>query len=241
MSHKQFESFSVDFASAIRFFSFSLGCALCASLASATTISFSGTGPSGDAVSATADFTLGAGTATIKLTNTTATTHDAGDLLTGIDFSLGGLTPTLTSNKTGIELTVTGSGSFSDTGSAQTISSWSLASNGGGSFQLNFSPGPDDAIIGPPSSGNYSGANASIKGNGPHNPFIAEMGTFVLTNPNFTANTTVAVTKFYYGTDITEATGKITVGTPPSPEPSTLVLTLLAGLSLVVVRRLRSR
>jgi hypothetical protein len=60
---------------------------------------------------------------------------------------------------------------FTDTGSAQNLS-WSLVSLGSGSFQLNFNPN-DDAIIGPPSGGNDSGALSSVKGNNGHNPFCA--------------------------------------------------------------------
>src|SRR6476469_8693347 len=123
-----------------------LGCALALVLASvfslknasAALISFSGTGSDGHSVSGTADFTLGVNAVTVKLTNTTATTLDSGELFTGLDFKLGGLTPSLTS-KSGIQRTVTDSGSFSDTGSAQNLS-WSLVSLGSGNYQLNFNP-----------------------------------------------------------------------------------------------------
>src|SRR4029077_4301248 len=123
-----------------------IGYFLSAPTASATLISFSGNSSDGHAVKGTADFSLGPGTATIKLTNTTTTTLDAGELFTGLDFSLGGLTPSLTS-KTVIERAVTGSGSVSDTVSAQNLT-WSLVSLGSGSFQLNFNPNADDAILG---------------------------------------------------------------------------------------------
>src|SRR5215471_15142559 len=138
--------------------------------ASAATISFSGASSDGHAVSATADFTPGTNTVTVKLTNTTANTLDAGELFTGLDFSLGGLTPTL-SAKTAIERTVNGNGTFTDTGSAQNIS-WSLIPNGGGSFELNFNPDAKDSIIAPPSGSAYT-ANSSINGNNGHNPFAA--------------------------------------------------------------------
>jgi PEP-CTERM motif len=213
-----------------------LGCIFAATSASATTLSFSGTSSDGHPVSGTADFTLGAGTATIKLTNTTTTTLDAGELFTGLDFSLAGLTPSLTS-KTGIERTVTGSGSFSDTGSAQNLT-WSLVSLGSGSFQLNFNPNADDAILGPPSGGNYAGANGSIKGNAGHNPFAAEVGTFVLSVPGLTSGSSVSVKNFRYGTTLDPATGTTTGGGPDVPEPSTLVLMVL-GLALTAIRRLR--
>jgi hypothetical protein len=214
-----------------------VGCLFAATSASATTVSFSGTSIDGHAVSGTADFTLAAGSATIKLTNTTATTHDAGELLTGIDFSLGGLALTL-SSKTGIERTVAGNGTFSDTGSPQNLS-WSVTSLGSGNFQLDFSPDAKDAILGPTSGGNYSGANSSIDGNGGHNPFVDEMATFVVTNANLTPNTQISVSHFLYGTGPDPANGTITVGGGPNiPEPSTFVL-MAIGLSLVAIRWLR--
>ena len=205
-----------------------------ASEAPAALISFSGNSSDGHAVSGTADFTLGAGTVTVKLTNTTTTTLDAGELFTGLDFSLGGLTPSLTS-KTGIERTVDGSGAFTDTGSAQNLS-WSLISLGGGSFQLNFNPNAEDAIIGPPSGGNYSGANGSIKGNNGHNPFAAVTATFVLTVPGATASTPVSVTTFRFGTTLDPATDTTATTTTTVPEPSTCVL-LILGLVAASGRR----
>jgi hypothetical protein len=210
-----------------------LGCVGCASLASATLVSFSGTSIDGHAVSGTADYTASAGTATIKLTNTTTTTLDSGELFTGIDFTLGGATLTLTS-KTGIERTVDGSGNFTDTGSPQNLS-WSLTAQGGGSYQLDFSPDAKDALLGPPSGGNYSGANSSIKGNAGHNPFAALTPTFTITGAGITASTPIVVSHFLYGTGPDAATGTITY----SPEPSTLVLMSL-GAAIVAFRRKRS-
>jgi hypothetical protein len=214
-----------------------LGCVLYASVASATQIAFSGTSQAdGHPVSGTADFTLGAGTATIVLTNTTTTTHDAGELFTGIKFSLGGLSLGL-SSKTGIERTVAGNGSFTDTGSAQNLT-WSLTAKGSGVFQLDFSPDATDAIIGPPSGGDYSGANNSIDGNGGHNPFVGEKATFVVTNASINANTSINVTSFLFDTVPDPANGTITVGNPPpSPEPSTLVLMVLGAAIAAFGRR----
>ena len=204
--------------------------------ASAALMSFTGTSSDGHAVSGSADFTLGLGTATIQLTNTTATTLDAGELFTGLDFSLGGLSPSLTS-KTGIERTVTGSGSFSDTGSAQNLS-WSLVSLGGGNYQLNFNPDAKDAIIGPPSGGDYSGASGSIKGNTGHNPFAAETATFVLSVPGLTESTPVSVINFRFGTTLDTAPGT-TVTHFEIPEPATCAFLLLGMAVASSIRRRR--
>src|SRR5690348_5962118 len=95
-----------------------LAVAFSANSASAATIFFTGNSSDGHAVSATAQFTPGPNTVTVTLTNTTANTLDAGELFTALDFSLGGLTPSITS-KTGIERTVNGNGTFTDTATAQ--------------------------------------------------------------------------------------------------------------------------
>jgi hypothetical protein len=199
---------------------------------SAATINFSGTSSDGHAVSATADFTPGTNTVTVKLTNTTASTLDAGELFTGLDFSLGGLTPTL-SSKTAIQRTVNGDGTFSDTGSAQNIS-WSLVSNGGGSYELNFNPDAKDSIIAPPSSSVYT-ATGSINGNGGHNPFSAVTATFILNVPGATAATPIDVTSWRFGTTLDPGTGTTT---HVVPEPATCGL-LLLGMTMALRKRIR--
>ena len=198
--------------------------------------SFTGTSFDGHSVSATAEFLLNASADTIivKLTNTTALTRDAGELFTGLDFTLGGLTPTMTSD-TGIQRTVAGSGAFTDSATAQNLS-WSLVSLGAGTFQLNFNPNARDAIIGPPSGGNYSTANGSIKGNPGHNPFAAEMAVFSLSVPSLLDSTPVAVTKYRFGTDLQPAVRTIGQEPGPVPEPWSCMIWLF-GIALVIGRR----
>jgi hypothetical protein len=205
-----------------------LMCLFSGAFTSAALISFSGTSVGGHPVSGTADVTLNAGadTVTVKLTNTTAPTHDAGGLFTGLDFTLGGLTPTMTSD-TGIQRTIAGSGAFSDTGAAHNLS-WSLQSHGSGVFELNFNPDAKDAIVGPPTAGTYSGANGSIKGNPGHNPFVAQTATFVFSVPGLEANTPLAVRRFLYGTGPGPANGIII----PEPATGILLAWLLIGLAL---------
>lgn len=194
---------------------------------------FTGNSSDGHSVSGVAEFTLNAGadTITVTLTNTTATTLDAGELFTALDFGLDGLTPSLTSD-TGIQRTVAADGSFLDTLTSQDLS-WSLVSLGGGSFQLNFNPDATDSIIGPPTAGSYIGANGSIKDNNGHNPFAAEVAVFELNVPNLEANTPVSVITFRYGTTLDAATGTIV------PEPSTMALALIGVAAFACWRRRR--
>lgn len=206
------------------------------SLCQAATIPFTGTS-GGDPVSGVADFTIDAGadTLTVKLTNTTTSTASAGQLFTGIDFNLSGLTPSLVSDMA-IERTVDNAGAFVDGGGPVDIS-WSLVALGGDSYQLNFNPNAKHAIIGPPDGGNYASSNGSIKGNPGHNPFAAEMATFVLSVDDLEDDTPIEVEVFRYGTALLPA-----VPDPNTnggiPEPSTVVL---LGLGLVGILGYRGK
>ncbi len=216
-------------------------CLLATSAASAAM--FTGMSSDGHAVSATADFSAAGDTLTVKLTNTTALTLDAGELFTGLDFSVIG-SPTLTSDM-GIQRTVARDGTFVDTGTAQNLS-WSLVSMGGGMFQLNFNPDAKDGIIGPPSGGDYSGANGSINGNAGHNPFAAEMAVFELNVPGIGSAPlpSVVVKTFRFGTNLDPGTGiiKLPPGGPEVPEPSSLIVVslLVAGIGAGGFRYRRS-
>jgi hypothetical protein len=189
---------------------------------------FSGFSADGHPVSGSADFVLNpvADTATVTLTNTTDPTHDAGELLTGLDFSFGGLIPTLTSD-TGVLRTVDGAGSFVDTMAAVDLT-WSLLSQGGGIYQLDFNPNAKDAILGPPTLGSYADANGSIKGNPGHNPFVALSAVFTLSVSGLEPNTSVSVTRWRFGTNLDPAI---------VPEPATLALTAMGLVGAMSMRR----
>jgi hypothetical protein len=201
-----------------------------------------GTGPDGHPISASADFSAAGDTLTVKLTNTTAPTLNSGGLLTGLEFRVTG-SPSLTSD-TGIQRTIDDDGAFVDTGSAQDLS-WSLASLGGNLWQLNFNPNAEDGIVGPPSGGNYSAANGSIKGNAGHNPFAAEMAVFELNVPGIgnAPLPSVTVTAFLFGTDLTRGVGMNGGGIDPgggpeAPEPAAWLI-LLIGSGALSLRRSR--
>jgi len=206
-----------------------------ASQASAAPMLFSGTSSDGHPVSAIVDFILNDATDTVSvtLTNTTATTLDSGELFTGLDFTIGGLTPTLTS-ATGYQRTVDAGGVYVDTGSPQNLS-WSVAAQGGGVYQLNFTPNAKDSIIGPPTAGSYAGANGSIKDNGGHNPFAAEEAQFELSVPGLGPNSVVELLVFRYGTTLAPATPTIT----PFPEPASFALAAMGLVAVAAQRRRR--
>jgi len=199
---------------------------------------FHGTGGDGHTVSGTVEFTSAGDLLTVELTNTTPTTHDVRDLLTGVDFDLNGLTPTLLSI-TGISRTIDDDGTFSDSDSAHDLS-WSLQSLGGDVWRLDSHPNAEDAIVGPPSDGSYAGANPSIRGNPGHNPFAAEIVTAQLNVPGLGVASlpAVVVTRFGFA-GVSAANSTITPsGSLEVPEPATACLIcLLVGSVWVCLRR----
>jgi hypothetical protein len=197
---------------------------------------FSGTGGSAG-LSATAEFMFDAtlDKVTVILTNTTASTYDAGDLLTGVRFSVGGLTPTVDS-ATGFTRSVNGSGVFTDSGSAASLT-WSIdpTRTVGIIHELDFNPDAKHAIIGPPTAGSYSGATGSIQSNNGHDPFVALTATFVLDVDGLLDTTPFTLDSFLFGTEREIATGDISIPEDPTPssldapEPASLAVWAIGG------------
>ena len=202
------------------------------SSARATFIQYTGSGTSaGVPVAASADFTTSAGQVSLTLQNTTVHTADAGQLLTGIRFTLApipGSVATMTS-ATAIPRTIAANGSYVDGASQSILNTWESGFSGG-VYQLDFNPNAEFGIVGPADgetasvAGNYALANGSIKANPGHNPFTAKSATFTLSSAGITAGTTVTGVTFIYNTGLSTFINA-TQGTPPPapvPEPSTV-------------------
>lgn len=162
-------------------------------------------------VNATAVFTAGAGFLTIMLTNNLADPTSAGQLLSGLAFTVseGETAGTLGSSSANIRSIKKG-GSFTDLGPNNT--GWALMQEFNAGFELCVlcrdlgALGPSHLLIGAPGgSGSYSSANGSIAGNRPHNPFTAGTATFLVNVPGVTANSTIQTATFFFST--TEGVG----------------------------------
>jgi hypothetical protein len=157
-------------------------------------------------VSATAKFTPSNGVVTVLLANTLVDPKSAGQLLSGVSFTLASGITTGTLGATSANLRkVARDGSFTDLGPAST--GWELAENFNGGFQLCVlctdlgAAGPKHLLIGNPAlSGTYGSANGSIAGNRPHNPFTQGIATFLINIPGLTSSDTVTSATFFFGT-----------------------------------------
>jgi hypothetical protein len=215
---------------------------LCGSNAYATTSTYTFTGTTnGGPSSADAKFVTGNGTITVTLDDLLSNPSNVGQLLSDIFFTpSGGTTSSASiSSASGTPLTVASGGSY--TVGSPVTPNWSLSSPSSGTLLLTFAGGPPDhLIIGTSSNGTYTGgtysnANASIAGNGPHNPFLESGVTFNLAVPGITAANTITSATFSFGT----TAGDNHPGTlVPEASVTTLVLlgASLAGLSYGAAR-----
>ena len=189
----------------------------------------------GQSVSATADFGLSANTLTLTLSNTTVGIGSAGQLLTGITFTLSDGSGVSLTNESGDLVSVNGDKTFTDLGTSAL--GWGFGSTGANIFEACVictgsvtSPfTPSEGILGPVSAdGKYDNANNSITGNAPHNPFVNGTATYTFSVPS---NVTVS--------DVTFAFGTTPGATVSAPEPASILLLGigLVGLPLLIRRR----
>ena len=157
-------------------------------------------------INATAIFNVGAGFVTISVTNLLADPKSAGQLLSGLQFTLasGSSTGTLASSSAIIRSVKKG-GSFIDQGPSAT--GWALDTGNGGFLLCALcndlgAIGPKRLLLGDTNSstGLYTSANSSIAGNRPHNPFTAGTAVFIINAPGAAAGYKVSSATFFFGT-----------------------------------------
>jgi hypothetical protein len=221
------------------------GACLLALSANANVITFTtapGAQSGGGSVDASATFITGNGTVTITLTDLLANPGDVGQLLSDLDFKLSGGQTTGTlpaANSSGQQITVAGNGTT--TLGATGSTGWGLNNNVSGGLQLDALGfvGPAGLLIGPPGAGGvYTAANASIAGNGPHNPFLNQTATFIVNVPGVTVDSTITSATFSFGT----TAGDNVPGIPPHTSvPDGGMTVVLLGLGLTGIGLVRRK
>lgn len=198
---------------------------------------------SGDLIAANATITTGSGTVTVVLTNLLGNTQNAGELLSGLQFTLSSAPVTAvntTSAPTGslIDVFSAGTGTFH----AGSPTAWQVTSSGKVVTIDSLFDGPAQTIIGP---GPFLSPNNSITGN--HNPFVNQTATFTFAVSGVTSSTTITAASFSFGTQAGDnVTGSVCVTNcgvtvQAVPEPVTFGLAgvglLCAGLTRKFLRR----
>jgi hypothetical protein len=201
----------------------------------------------GSPVDASGTFTTGADTLTIDLSNllTASQMKNVAQNLSDVFFTLDTTSSSgSVSSSTATFVNIDGSGNATIASVPGTDPiGWALT-NAGSDYLLNGLAGgaftPAHTIIGGTPGDTvdpYSAANASIAGNGPHNPFVQGTGEFVLSIPGVTAGTNVSDVVFSFGTT---AGDNVPGGVVPEPRFTSLLL--FAGImTAALVYRRRSR
>jgi len=203
-----------------------LGLTVCAVLGHASTI-YTITAANG--ATAEAYFTFGADSLVLKLMDTSVNPGDVAFNLSALSFTFaGGTGGALTGASAGL-ITVNGNKTYSGAGSASSVANvgWVFSTPAANTYQIDDlvgtgHAGPAHTIIGAPAADDkYDAANGSIKGNGPHNPFLDQSAEFVF---NFTGgvneSTLLSGVSFQFGTlNGTWLSGACQSGCQPEPPP----------------------
>lgn len=200
--------------------------------AEAGIISGSGTDSSGHQIAATANFTFGAGTLSLILSNDISSTAwiSAGQALSDFQFTLSNGTTTGGSltNITGTTVNIASNGSTTP-GTPVSPTDWELSANNSSTFLLNSLIGGQPDFMIAPAGTSFPNVNSSVDNFNPY--LLTGPVTFTIAG-DFTAATTISSASFSFGT------GPETIIPGGVPDSGSTAMFMGLGLTaLGVVRR----
>lgn len=196
------------------------------------------TASDGQPVHITATFTTSAGHVQVTLKNLIANPKAVSQNVSGVLFTLnpGQTTGSVSASPNVTVRTVASDGSFADTTGA---SGWVLTTSGSSPYFTainlngNTTPWPAHTLIGQPDPNQtteYTNANNSIAGNGPHNPFVYGPLTATFDFAGVADTSTISNVVFTIGT------GSDSVAGYAVPEPAALLLLGVGAACLIFGR-----
>jgi VPDSG-CTERM motif len=211
----------------------------CASVAYADSFTFStltGATAGGQPVNATAGFVTRDGFVSVVIANNQPNPKSIIQAISDLFFSLSSVFSGGTlGNNFSQERNIAADGTFTDGNVVDTGWAFSNVAGSPPGFHLNVlgtPTAPEHLIIGGPGLGSvYSNADASIAGNGPHNPFLGLSAVFNITNPLITASTQVLDVSFSFGTEDRHDVPGVLTNIPDSGSAVALLGLALMGLA----------
>ena len=197
----------------------------------------------GHPVDVVAVFTTGTDSITVLVDNLQDNPKSVVQNLSGLRFTVStGQTAGILDSSLGVPRWVAEDGTYTDGAAGST--GWELATIGPAMYLhvLETAVTPAHLIIGPPDPDpdaldKYTLANGSIAGNKPHNPFLGETATFMLTVPGVTDASLITEATFEFGTSPGSNVTVVPEPIDPLPEPATMSLMVIGAVAMLRRKR----
>ena len=195
----------------------------------------------GNPVAAQAVITVSSNDIHVVLTNLLNNPKSIGQALSFLFFQVdNGTTVGTLSSSSAMSRDVNRSGTYEDVGVVAT--GWKLLGSGAQMELCDIgcaAAGPDNTLIGGPGANGKYSSNASIAGNGPHNPFLVGNAVFDLAVTGVTYQSKITNVTFGFGTTAgyNVGAGGSTVATVPEPSAILLLASCIGAIALVTRRK----
>ena len=176
----------------------------------------------------------------VVLTNLLNNPKSIGQALSFLFFQVDNGTTGILSSSSAMSRDVNSNGTYKDMGVVAT--GWKLLGSGKQMELCDIgcgAAGPDNTLIGGPGANGKYSSNASLAGNGPHNPFLVGKAVFDLAVTGVTYQSKIQNVTFGFGTaaGYNVGAGGYTVATVPEPSAILLLATCIGAIALISRRK----